>query len=331
MAKIYYDQDADISFLKGKSIAMIGYGNQGSAQAQNLRDSGAKVVVGSIADDSAAQATKDGFSVYPIAEAARQADIIMLLIPDEAQKSVYEQEIAPNLSSGKLLDFAHGYNLRFGFVKPPADVDVTMVAPRTVGINVRRTYEKGTGVPAYVAVWQDATGKAKQISLAIAKGIGCTRAGVIETTIEEETDLDLFTEQATWPIIVRDMMLSWEVLVEQGFSPEVVTLELWGSGEAAEIFHEMARLGMFEQMSLHSQTSQYGALSRGERMLPNEIKGKMRAVLDEIRSGDFAKEWNQEETNGYPRFRELKRQVLSHPLCEVSKTTRKLIDPSLLG
>src|SRR5260370_308460 len=260
MAKIYYEADADLSFLKGKTISVLGYGNQGSAQAQNLRDSGARVIIGSIEDASAERAKAEVFTVHGIAEAVSRSDIIMVLIPDETQKTVYEREIVGNLSAGKLIDFAHGYNIRFGLIKPPSDVDVVMVAPRTVGMQVRKTYLKGIGAPSYLAVWQDSTGKAKQIALAIAKGIGSTRVGAIETTIEEETDIDLYAEQAVWPIFIRNIMLSWELLVEQGFSPEVVTLELWGSGETSEIFRHMAQYGMFEQMANHSQTSQYGTL-----------------------------------------------------------------------
>lgn len=330
MTKIYYDHDADLSFLQGKTVTIIGYGNQGSAQAQNMRDSGVRVIIGSIEDEKADRARADGFGVHSIAEAVREGDIISLLIPDEVQKTVYESDIRANLAPGKVLNFAHGYNLRFGLITPPTDVDVIMVAPRMIGVNVRKAFLKGGGVPAYIAVWQDASGQAKPMTLAIAKAIGATKVGVIETTVAEETELDLFTEQAVWPIIVRDMLISFELLVEEGFSPEMVALELFGSGEAAEIFRQMALVGFFEQMRFHSQTSQYGTLSRGERMLPEEVREKMRAVLTEIRSGQFATEWEEEQQRGYPRFRALKQQAAGHPITRAEGSVRKLIDASLL-
>jgi ketol-acid reductoisomerase len=330
MTQIFYDQDADLSFLEHRTVAIIGYGNQGCAQAQNLRDSGVQVVVGSINDVSAERARADGFPVYSIADAVRRADLISLLIPDEVQRSVYESDLHANLSPGKTLNFAHGYNLRFGLIVPPAGVDVVMVAPRMIGVNVRNAYQKGGGVPAYLAVWRDASGQARATALALAKAIGATRAGVIETTVAEETELDLFAEQAVWPIIMRDLVLSFEVLVQAGFSPDMVALELFGSGEAAEIFRQMAQVGFFEQMRYHSPTSQYGTLSRGERMLPDDVKEKMQSVLREIRSGQFAAEWAEEQQRGYPRFQALKQQATSHPITQAEKTVRQIVGDSLL-
>lgn len=330
MAEIFYERDADLSVLRGKTVAIIGYGNQGSAQAQNMRDSGLRVIIGSISDESAERARGDGFPVYPIADAVHQGDVVSLLIPDEVQKMVYQTEIREHLSSGKVLNFAHGYNLRFGFITPPTDVDVVMVAPRMIGVNVRKAFLKGSGVPAYMAIWQDASGQAEQIALAISKAIGATRAGVIKTTVAEETDLDLFTEQAVWPIIVRGMMLAYEVLVEEGFSPEMVVLELFASGEAAEILKQMARVGFFEQWRFHSRTSQYGTLSRAERMLPNTVKERMRSALAEIRSGAFAAEWEEEGQRGYPQLLQLKRRASTHPIIRAEEKIRGLVDFSLL-
>ena len=312
--RVLHDGDADPTVLRGKTVALIGYGNQGRAQALNLRDSGIDVLIGSIRDGGAAQAEADGFTVVSIAEATRRADAAALLIPDEVQRDVYHAEVAPYLRSGQVLDFAHGYNMHFGLIRPPAFVDVIMVAPRMLGVNVRRSFEQGRGVPAYVAVAQDASGRARATALAWAKAIGATRAGVLETTFAEETELDLFTEQGVWPIIIRDLLLSYEVLVEAGFPPEMVALELYGSGEAGEIFRQMARLGIIGQMRLHSHTSQYGTLSRGPRMLPDDARDRLRAALAEIRSGRFAEEWSREQASDYPVFEDLRQRALAHDI-----------------
>lgn len=319
------DAEVDLAPLLERTVAIIGYGNQGRAQALNLRDSGVRVLIGSIADASAARARDDGFEVLDIAAAAARADALALLIPDEVQRDVYARDIAPNLRAGQVLDFAHGYNIHFGFIRPPATVDVIMVAPRMIGINVRRSYERGAGVPAYVAVAQDASGHARSIALAWAKAIGATRAGVLETTFAQETELDLFTEQGVWPIIMRDLLLSYEVLVEAGFPAEMVALELYGSGEAAEIFHQMAQVGVIEQMRLHSQTSQYGTLSRGARMLPEETRDRLRAALREIRSGNFAAEWSAEQAGGYQRFETLRAQARAHDINRAEMLGRELL------
>jgi ketol-acid reductoisomerase len=314
MMHVLSDEDADLQYLSDQGVAIIGYGNQGRAQAQNLRDSGVQVIIGSIRDAGAAQAERDGFTVVAIAEAVERAGALALLIPDEVQRTVYEQELATRLRPGQVLDFAHGYNIHFGLIRPPADVDVIMVAPRMIGVNVRRSFEQGSGVPAYIAVAQDASGRARQIALAWAKGIGATRAGVLETSFAQETEIDLFAEQAVWPIIMRDLLLSYETLVEAGFPPEMVALELYGSGEAAEVFREMARVGIINQTRLHSQTSQYGTLSRGKRMLPDDTRGRLRQALEEIRSGQFAREWADEQRAGYPVFERLRKEAEAHEI-----------------
>ena len=314
--RVLGESDADLLHLRRKSVAIIGYGNQGRAQALNLRDSGIPVVIGSLRDESAEEAENDGFEVFSVAEACRKADVIALLIPDEVQTKVYRESVAPALGSGSTLVFAHGYNVHFQRIVPPEDIDVILVAPRMIGVHVRTSFEQGRGAPAYIAVAQDASGKARETALAWAKGIGATRAGVLETTFAQETELDLFAEQATWPIIVRDLLLSYEVLVEAGFPPEMVALELYGSGEASEIFRQMARRGLFRQMRLHSQTSQYGTLSRASRMLPDEAKAGFRQALEEIRSGAFAREWTEEQERGYPRFEDLRRRASEHSVNE---------------
>lgn len=329
--RVLRDDDADLQFLAGKTVAVIGYGNQGRAQALNLRDSGVRVTVGSIRDAGAEQAEADGFPVRPIAEACSAADAIALLIPDEVQRDVYHSEVEPRLRAGQVLDFAHGYNVHFGLIRPPAFVDVILVAPRMIGINVRASFERGAGVPAYVAVAQDASGRARDVALAWAKGIGATRAGVLETTFAEETELDLFAEQGVWPIIMRDLLLSFEVLVEAGFPAEMVALELYGSGEAAEIFRQMARVGAIKQMRLHSQTSQYGTLSRGPTMLPEETRDRLRAALEGIRSGRFAREWSEEQARGYPTFGELRRAAESHEINAAEVLAREMLARSGLG
>lgn len=323
--QVLQDDDADLKYLTDKTVAIIGYGNQGRAQALNLRDSGIRVLIGSIRDAGAEQAECDGFPTLSIAAAVEQADALGLLIPDEVQRAVYAADIAPRLRPGHVLDFAHGYNIHFGLILPPQGVDVIMVAPRMIGINVRRSFEEGRGVPAYVAVAQDASGQAREIALAWAKGIGATRVGVLEATFAQETELDLFTEQGVWPIIMRDLLLSYEVLVEAGFPPEMVALELYGSGEAAEVFKQMARVGIIKQTRLHSQTSQYGTLSRGPRMLPEEARDRLRAALLEIRSGGFAQEWGREQEQGYPNFERLRQAAEQHDINRAEVPAREML------
>jgi len=324
--KAYTDAEVDLSALHDKTVAIIGYGNQGRAQGLNLRDSGISVLVGCMHDASAETARADGFDVLDIHEAARRADIICMLIPDEVQAGVYEEHVAPVLEAGNALDFAHGYNIRFGFITPPDEVDVIMVAPRMIGARVRDAFVEGAGSPAYIAVARDATGKAHEIALALAKGIGATRAGVLETTFEHETDLDLFTEQALWPALTRTMLLAFEVLVEAGWPAEMVALELYGSGEAGEIMTRMAEVGFFKQMALHSHTSQYGTLSRAERMVPGDMRERMSKALAAIRDGSFAQEWAQDQAAGYPRFEILKRTALAHPINEAEEKLRRLLN-----
>jgi ketol-acid reductoisomerase len=322
--KIFRDDDADLAVLADRTLAVIGYGNQGQAQALNLRDSGLRVIVGGIEDEASQRARADGFEVKPIAEAAAEGDLLLLLIPDEIQRHVYRESIQQQMGKGKTLDFAHGFNIRFGLIEPPPQVDVVMVAPRMIGSSVRQRFLDGPGSPAYVAVGRDASGEAWSTALALAKGIGATRAGAIESTFAEETEIDLFLEQATWPAISRALILSFEVLVERGFDPEMVALELYGSFEASEILGEMARIGFFKQMRLHSQTSQYGTLSRGPRVLPDAFKETFLNALEEIRSGRFAREWQREQEEGYPTFRRLLDEASAHPLNAAEQPGRAL-------
>jgi ketol-acid reductoisomerase len=322
----FYDADANLEVLGRKTLGIIGYGNQGRAQAQNLRDSGLEVMIGGLRDESASQAEKDGFAVRSVAEVAERADVLALLIPDEVQRQVYTDILHARLRAGQTLDFAHGYNIHFGLITPPAEVDVIMVAPRMIGARVRQSFVEGGGVPAYVAVAQDASGHALETALAWARGIGATRAGVFKTTFAQETELDLFQEQALWPLLVRTMMMSFEFLTEHGFPPEMVALEMYGSEEAAEILHEMARVGFFKQMRLHSQTSQYGTLSRASAIgFTKEIRQFMERALAGIRDGRFDAEWRNDQTTGYPHFTELRAQADAHPMNRAEETMRRLM------
>lgn len=325
MVRVFRDEDADLSDLKGERIAVIGYGNQGRAQALNMRDSGLDVIVGNIRDRSFAQAEEDGFSTYPIAEAAKRGTILFILLPDEVQPRVFESEIRPHLKPGKALVFAHGYNIHYGFLEPPADVDVILLAPRMVGKFVRELYERGTGAPAFVYAHQDASGKAVKRTLALAKAIGATRVGAMEITFAEETELDHFSEHFIAPIISRALILSYEVLTEMGYTPEAVLLELYASGELSEVAKAMAVDGLVQQLPLHSRTSQYGQLTYAERVMPDEEKAFIRQIVREIQEGVFAREWQMEQQLGYPVFRRLLKKALEHPINEDERRLKEKI------
>ncbi|MGQ9458170.1 MAG: ketol-acid reductoisomerase [Anaerolineae bacterium] len=312
--RIYRDEDADLSILQGKQIAVIGYGNQGRAQALNLRDSGLRVLVGNRADEYADQARADGFSVLPIAGAAAQGDVVLLLIPDEVIPEVFARDIAPGLSPGKALVFASGYNVAFGFLQPPPGVDVVLVAPRMIGAGVRDLYVAGRGFPSFIGVAQDATGRAREVALALAKGIGSTRAGVVEVTFAQEAELDLFTEQCFGPAFGHVLTTAVDLLVEEGYPPEAVLLELYMSGELAYTLAKIAEMGLVEQTALHSRTSQYGSMSRGMRFLLPELRERMREGLEEIRSGKFAQEWAAEQAAGCPTLEALRQAARAQPL-----------------
>jgi ketol-acid reductoisomerase len=322
----YYDPDASLEILRQKTLGVIGYGNQGRAQALNLRDSGLDVIVGSLRDETAGQAEKDGFAVRSVAEVAERADVVALLIPDEVQREVYRDVLSSRLRGGQTLDFAHGYNIHFALIAPPPDVDVIMVAPRMIGTEVRESFVDGWGAPAFVAVAQDVSGHALETALAWARGIGATRAGAFKTTFARETELDLFQEQAVWPLLFRMWTMAFELLVEKGFPPEMVALEMYGSGEAAEIFREMARVGFFKQTRFHSQTSQYGTLSRASALpFAKDISDFMDKALAAIRDGRFDAEWRSEQAAGYPLFKKLRAQADSHPINQAEEEMRRLL------
>jgi len=324
MAKIYYEQDADLGNLRDKRIAIIGYGNQGRAQALNLRDSGLKVVVGVREGPSWEQASRDGLEVCSIEEAASSADIIALLIPDERQPRVYEEYILPGLREGKALDFAHGFNIHFGQIVPPADVDVFMIAPKGPGRLVRTLYEEGRGVPCLLAVHQDVSGRAKEIALAYAHGIGGARAGVIETTFKEETETDLFGEQVVLCGGVTALVkAAFETLVNAGYQPEVAYFECMH--ELKLIVDLMYEGGLARMRSAISDTAQYGDLTRGPRIINDQTRKTMLDILNEIQSGAFAKEWVLENQANRPIFKALTKRDESHLIEQVGQRLRAMM------
>lgn len=323
MKRLYYDRDADTRFLRGKTIGVIGYGNQGRAQALNLRDSGLEVIIGVRADETRQQAKSDGFEVFPIREAAKKAQVAMMLIPDEVMPEVFKRQVLPGLSKGKAICFASGYNIAFKLIKPPSGIDVVMVAPRMIGAGVRQRYLERNGYPSFIGVHQDATGKALKTVLAIAKGIGSTKSGVMLLTFAQEAELDLFTEQAFGPAFGQVLMSAIQTLIDSGYPVEAVMVELILSGEFAYSLQKIVELGFFPQMELHSHTSQYGSMTRSMRFMIPQIAQTMKENLEEIRSGAFAKEWEAEQRAGLPMFNQIKELRNQHPIAEWDHKTRK--------
>jgi len=324
MMKKYYESDADLSVLKGKKIAVIGYGSQGRGQSLNLRDSGLDVIIGLRKGKSWDAATKDGMTVMPVAEAAKKADIIQILLPDELQGAVYKSEIMPHLSENKTLMFSHGFNIHFGQIVPPANIDVIMVAPKGPGFMVRRQYEEGKGVPALIAIEQDHTGKAHKIALAYAKGIGATRAVVLETTFREETETDLFGEQAVLCGGASSLIKAgFETLVNAGYAPEMAYLEV--CHELKLIVDLIYEGGLTNMRQYVSNTAQYGDLTRGPRVIGPEAYEAMEEILDEIQSGEFAKEWMLENMVNRPVFTALTKADEDHLLEETGKEVRAMM------
>jgi ketol-acid reductoisomerase len=324
-ASIYYDTDADLSLLEGRKVAVLGYGSQGHAHALNLRDSGIDVRVGlREGSRSWAKAEATGLRVLSIAEAVKEADVIMVLLPDTEQATVYERDIAPNLEDRDSLAFAHGFNIHFGQIKPPPGIDVWMIAPKGPGHLVRRTFEDGGGVPSLVAVGADETGKAKQTALAYAKAIGATRAGVLDTTFEEETETDLFGEQVVLcGGLTQLIMSSYETLVAAGYQPESAYFETLH--EVKLIVDLIYEGGIANMRYSISDTAEYGDMTRGPRIINDETRSEMRRILAEIRSGQFAKEWILENQAGRPVFNALRRRAAEHPIEEVGERLRSMM------
>ncbi len=324
-AKVYTDSEANFDILKGKKIAIIGYGSQGHAQAQNLRDSGLDVIVSDLpGTDNWKAAERDGFKPMSASDAAAAADVIQILTEDEVQSKVYRSEIEPNLKAGKTLLFSHGFNIHFNQIVPPKDVNVIMVAPKGPGHLVRRQYTEGKGVPALIAVQQDATGNAKQIALAYAKGLGATRVGVLETTFKEETETDLFGEQVVLCGGLQELIMAgWETLVEAGYQPEVAYFECL---HELKLIIDLIYEGGLAMMNYSiSNTAEYGNYSRGPRIITEETREEMAQILAEIQTGEFAKEWILENQANRPVFTALRRQVAEHPIEEVGRKLRAMM------
>ncbi|QDY79171.1 ketol-acid reductoisomerase [Streptomyces qinzhouensis] len=325
MAELFYDDDADLSIIQNRKVAVIGYGSQGHAHALSLRDSGVDVRVGlHEGSKSKAKAEEQGLRVVTPAEAAAEADVIMILVPDPIQGQVYEESIAPNLKDGDALFFGHGLNIRFGFIKPPAGVDVAMVAPKGPGHLVRRQYEEGRGVPCIAAVEQDATGKAFELALSYAKGIGGTRAGVIKTTFTEETETDLFGEQAVLCGGTAALVKAgFETLVEAGYQPEIAYFECL---HELKLIVDLMYEGGLEKMRWSvSETAEWGDYVTGPRIITDQTKVEMKKVLTEIQDGTFAKNWMDEYHGGLKKYNEYKTQDENHLLETTGKELRKLM------
>jgi ketol-acid reductoisomerase len=325
MAKIYYDQDADINLLKGKTIAIIGYGIQGRGQSLCLRDSGVSVIVSEMEGTANyEQAKKDGFNPVSAGEAASAADIIQILTQDHVQAKVYKESIKPNLKKGKALCFSHGFNIRFKQIKPPKNVDVFMVAPKGPGALVRRMYEEGKGVPSLIAVFQDATGQAKPLALAYAKALKATTAGVIETTFEEETETDLFGEQAVLCGGVTELIKAgFDTLMEAKYQPEIAYFEVLHELKLiTDLIQERGISGMRRGVS---NTACYGDLTRGPRIITQRTRKEMKKMLKAIKSGKFAREWIKENEAGRPNFNKLLADGDNHKIEEVGKKLREMM------
>ncbi len=322
MAKMFYDQDANLNLLEGKKVAVIGYGSQGHAQAQNLKDSGVDVIVGLRKESSSwAKAEEAGLPVFTVKEAAEQADIIQILIPDEKQAEVYRNEIAPGLKSGNAISFSHGFNIHYGQIKPPKDVDVFMAAPKGPGHMVRRLYVDGSGIPGLVATQQDASGKAMDYALAYAKGIGCTRAGVLLTTFKEETETDLFGEQAVLCGGLTELIRAgFDTLVEAGYQPESAYFEV--CHELKLIIDLIYEGGISNMRYSISDTAEYGDMKTGPRIITEDTRKAMKQVLKEIQDGTFAKDWILENQAGRPHYNAVKARDAEHPVEKVGKELR---------
>jgi ketol-acid reductoisomerase len=324
MAKLYYEKDADFGVLKERAVAVVGYGIQGRAQALNLRDSGADIVVGARpGGESWNAAKKDGLDVATVTDAVASADVAMMLIPDEVQPEVYAKDVGPNLKSGAALDFAHGFNIRYGTIRPKRDVDVIMIAPKAPGAAVRENFLQGSGVPALMAIHQDATGNARSVALAIAKGIGSTKVGVIETTFTEETETDLFGEQVDLCGGVAELIkTSFDALVDAGYQPELAYFEVL---HELKMIVDLIQQGGIEHMwASVSNTAEFGGRTRGPRVIDTEVRKKMETLLEDIKSGAFAKDWVEEYKRGMPTLTKARKEAPDSLLERVGRDVRRM-------
>jgi ketol-acid reductoisomerase len=323
---MYYDDDADLTLLDGKTVAIIGYGSQGHAHALNLKDSGVNVVVGlRDSSDSVGQARAAGLEVLPVADAASRGDVVQMLVPDELHRQVWEEEVRDGIAPGNLLLFGHGFSIHYGEVDPPAEVDVALVAPKGPGHLVRRQYTEGSGVPGLVAVHQDSTGNAKAVALAYAKGIGCTRGGVIETSFKDETETDLFGEQAVLCGGATALVQAgFETLVEAGYDPQMAYFEcLHELKLIVDLMYEKGLAGMRYSIS---NTAEYGDYTRGPRVIDDHVRAEMKRILGEIQSGDFAREWIAENRAGQENFKRMRAEQAASQVEDTGKELRSHMD-----
>lgn len=324
MVKIYRESDADLSILRGRVIAILGYGIQGRAWALNLRDSGLKVIVGLRPGKSYDLAKEEGFEVYSVGEATRRGDVVIVLLPDMAQPDVWRSEIEPNLKPGVAVGFAHGFNIRYGLIKPPSNIDVFLLAPKAPGRAVREEYQRGWGVPALVAVHNNYTGNALRIALALAKANGFTRVGVIETTFAEETETDLIGEQT---VLVGGLMelirRGFETLVELGYQPEVAYFEVLN--EAKLIMDLIWSRGIYGMLNGVSDTAKYGGLTVGPRIIDESVKARMKEAAERVRSGEFAREWVEEYRSGMSKLMRLMEEIKNHQIERIGEELRRMI------
>ena len=325
MAKMYYENDADMSLLDGKTVGIVGYGSQGHAHALNLNESGVDVVVGLYeGSGSKEKAEGEGLRVELVADAARDSDVVMMLIPDHTMASVYKESVEPHLSSGKTLMFAHGFNIHYETIVPPSAVDVSMVAPKAPGHRMREVFTRGSGVPGLLAIHQDASGMAHDIGLAYARGVGCTRAGVLDTTFKEETETDLFGEQSVLCGGVTALIkAAFETLVEAGYQPESAYFECM---HELKLIVDLLYQGGMEYMRYSvSDTAEYGDYSRGPAVIDEHVKENMKRVLEAVQDGSFAREWIAENDEGRPRFDRLRKENAEHPIESVGKELRGMM------
>lgn len=305
---MFHNSDADVSVLAGRRVAVIGYGNLGRPFALNLRDSGVPLTIGVTFEDAIKAARADGFQTMPIKDAAQQADILLMLLPDEVMSEVYSQEISPSLKVNDVLAFASGYTVAFGYVEPPPFVDTVLIAPRTIGAGVREGFQNGEGFLSFLAVEQDASGQAWPITLGLAQALGALGSGALELTFRQEAELDLFIQQAFLPALHNLLINAADVLVNEGYPPDAALLDLYMSGEIGYSLNKAAQQGFMDTLRMYSLTAQYGMLSRAERFADPRMRRQMENTLDDIRTGKFAEEWSTEYANGYPRLDQLRRK-----------------------
>ena len=321
MVEIFHEADGNINILKNRVVSIVGYGNQGRAQALNLRDSGITVIIGNIEDRYKKLAEEDDFQVYSIKEAVSKSDIVFLLIPDEIMKPVFEEEIYSNLRPNSSLVFASGYNIGFNLISPPNDVDVLLLAPRMIGIGVRENFLKGNSFFSFIGIEQNYTGNARETLLALAKGIGTLKKGAIMLSFKQEAELDLFNEQGFGPAFGRVLLSAIYTLIEAGYPPEAVLVEMYMSNEMSYTYKKMAEIGLIKQVDFHSQTSQYGAMSRGIRYRKLPLNPKMKQILKEIQEGEFTKEWSKKITK--IKFKAIKFFATKQKINKIEKNVRK--------